>query len=53
MPKQKKTYTVVGTAPIEVAGGRYNPGDTFEAVPGEVAFLVSIGALRAEAKKKD
>ena len=50
MPRKKKTWKLVGAAPVEVDGKTYYPGDTFEASEGEVAFLVQIGAVEV---KKD
>lgn len=45
MPK-KKTYRVSGEAPVVVEGVRRDPGDVFEARPGEVAFLIEVGAVK-------
>lgn len=52
MATKKKTYRVSGAATVEVAGGRWDPGDVFEARPAEVAFLLEIGAVKASTADK-
>lgn len=53
MARKKKTYRVSGTSAVVVNGERHAPGATFEAVPGEMGFLVEIGAVKESAEKKD
>lgn len=49
MSKRKREYEVTGVQPVL----GHHHGETFSALPSEVAFAVSIGAVREVKPKKD
>lgn len=48
MPRKKKTYRVVGEAPVDINGKTYRKDDEFEASldKAQEDFLVGIGGLK-------
>lgn len=46
MPRKKRTYKVVGDAPITVGSKTYHKGDEFDAQDSAVAFFLQIGAIK-------
>lgn len=41
----EREFEVIGTQPLRFKGDYVQPGDTFKALPEEVAFYLQIGAL--------
>jgi hypothetical protein len=49
---RKRTYKVVGIAPVVVDGKQHLPGATFETA-SDVSFIVGVGGLRVVDGKKE